>query len=159
MTALAPLPATAPQQQTDLLTVLKSTGPKLTKIFDGDTVAPYDRAKNLSVENLPLRNLSSLSAALMYLGGKPTRCVIRGAFVGDAPAQAVVQARGLQVRDGKYPRLNALFDEVPHHWRCDDIDGYEPLILDPVEDPQGAIQELITSEYPPEFHNASYHWQ
>jgi len=143
----------------DFLTVLKSAGPKLTKVFSGDAVIPYDRAKNFSSESLPIRNLSSLSAALLYLGGKPTRCVIRGAFVGEEQAQAIISARGLQVREGLYPRLNALFDEVPHHWRCDDIDGYVPMIMDPVEDPQGAIRELITTEYPPEFHNASYHWQ
>lgn len=139
----------------DFLTVLKSAGPKLTKIFNGDTVTPYDTAKHFTIEPRGVQCIRTLSATLTYLGAKTTRCVIRGRFIGEERAREIAPPE----RAGLYPRTNALFEEVPHHWRCDDIDGYVPMLSDPVEDPEGAIRELITTEYPPEFHTASYHWQ
>lgn len=144
---------------TDTLTVLKSAGPKLTKIFDGDTVIPYDTAKNFTVESIAIQDIRYLSAQLIYLSKKPTCCIIRGEFIGEERARVVADQHGLELADGRYPRVNALFDDKPRHWRCDDIDSYEPMICDPVADPEGAIAELIATEYPPEFQDVSYHWQ
>lgn len=139
----------------DTLTILKSAGPKLTKTFDGDTVVPYGLAKTFSIESVSIRSLDDLSANLGVLALKPLRCIIRGRFKGDAAAQDIAPP----TRPGQYQRLGELFDEVPHHWWCADHDAFSPLLWDPVTEPEGAIQELIETLYPPEFHNASYVWQ
>lgn len=148
----APLPAA---DAADTITVLKSAGPKLTKTFDGDTVVPYGLAKTFSIESVPIQDLEDLSANLKYLAPKHLRCIIRGLFKGDAAAQDIAPP----TRPGQYQRLSELFDEVPHHWWCADHDDFSPLQWDPVTEPEEAIQELIETRYPPEFHNASYCWQ
>lgn len=152
---MSALPKPAPVTGGDTLTVLKSIGPKLTKSFDGDTVIPYGLAKTFSVESVPVKDIDGLSMRLKYLAPKPLRCIIRGAFKGDAAAQTLAPP----TRPGQYQRVGELFDETPHHWWCADHDDFEPMLWDPVTHPEEAIRELIESEYPPEFHTASYHWQ
>lgn len=144
-----------PKTGGDFITVLKSVGPKLTKSFDGDTVIPYGLAKTFSIESMPIKNIDDLSMHLRYLAPKPLRCIIRGAFKGDAEAQTLAPP----ARRGHYLRVGELFNEVPHHWWCADHDDFEPMLWDPVTHPEEAIREMIESEYPPEFHTASYHWQ
>ena len=147
------LPSPAPAA--DFITVLKSAGPKLTKIFDGDQVIPYADAKHFSIETLPINGIDDLSMHLLHLATKTLRCVIRGKFKGDAAAQTIAPP----TRPGLYRRIGELFDEVPHFWWCADHDDFAPMLWDPVTDPEGAIRELIEDRYPSEFHNASYHWQ
>jgi hypothetical protein len=139
----------------DCLTILQSAGPLLTKVFDGGEVHAYDLAKHFSVESRPVTNLRALSALLVRLAGQPRRCVIRGRWIGEDAARAVVPPDAA----GRYPRLRELYAETPHHWVMIDVDRYEPLIADPLTDPVAAIEEFIRSELPAPFHDASYHWQ
>lgn len=137
------------------ITVLKSIGPKLTKSFDGDNVIPYGLAKTFTIESVAVSGIGDLSMQLKYLASKPLRCIIRGQFKGDAAAQTLAPP----TRPGHYLRVGELFDEVPRRWWCADHDDFVPMLWDPVTHPEEAIRELIESRYPPEFHNASYHWQ
>lgn len=139
----------------DFLTVLKSAGPKLTKTFDGDKVIPYDLAKNFSIDTFKANDIRTLSSTLEFLGAKTLRCVIRGQFIGEERARPLAP----QARRGLYPRTNELFEEVPHHWVMFDIDRYTPMINDPIESPEEAIDEFIHDKLPAAFHEASYHWQ
>lgn len=139
----------------DTITVLKSAGPLLTKIFDADQVIPYDSAKNFSIETLPVSGISSLSSMLKMLETKGRRCVIRGRFIGDAKAQSIAPPE----KPGMYPRISSLFDEVPHHWLMTDIDHYACVLYDPATEPEEAVHEFILDKMPPEFHEVSYHWQ
>ena len=122
--AVALLDAPAPAVAGDTITILRSAGPVLTKTFDGEREIPYDLAKHFTVETRAVANLRALSSLLTRLTGHPQRCIIRGRWVGDEAAQAIVPA----ATSGRYPRTNALFTEVPHHWVMLDIDRYEPLI-------------------------------
>jgi len=153
--AVALLDAPAPAVAGDTITILRSAGPVLTKTFDGEREIPYDLAKHFTVETRAVANLRALSSLLTRLTGHPQRCIIRGRWVGDEAAQAIVPA----ATSGRYPRTNALFTEVPHHWVMLDIDRYEPLISDPVADPEAAIDEFIHDVLPEPFRCASYHWQ
>lgn len=139
----------------DFITVLKSLGKKMAKTFDGDKVTPYDKAEHFTIETVPVSSIDDLSMVLKYLAPKTLRCVIRGKFKGDAAAQTIAPP----ARPGQYQRIGELFDEVPHFWWCADHDDFEPMLWDPVTDPEEAIRELIETFYPPEFQNASYHWQ
>lgn len=139
----------------DAVTCLKSIGVKLTKTFDGDTVIPYGDAKHFTIEPAPVNNILDLHGVLKFLAPKNTRCVIRGAFKGDAAAQEIAPP----ARPGQYQRILDLFDEVPHHWVMLDIDRYTPMLSDPTLEPAEAVQEFIEDKLPPEFHQASYCWQ
>ncbi len=139
----------------DFVTVLKSQGVRLTKTFDGPNVIPYGDAKHFTIETSPVDNIRDLHGVLRFLAPKSTRCVIRGQFKGDAAAQEIAPP----TRPGQYQRINALFDEVPHHWVMFDIDRYSPILYDPALEPAEAIQEFIEDKLPPEFHQASYCWQ
>lgn len=139
----------------DFITVLKSAGPLLTKVFDGDKVEPYGDAKNFSVEKLPVSNIRQLSTLLKQLETQGRRCVIRGDFVGDAAAQSILPP----TKPGLYLRKNALYEEVPHHWVMFDIDRYESILFTPATEPVETINDFIASCLPAEFQGASYHWQ
>jgi hypothetical protein len=139
----------------DTVTVLKSAGPLLTKVFDGSRVEPYGLAKHFSIHENPVSNIQQLSQLLKQLESKGRRCVIRGQFIGDAKAQEVCPPE----KPGMYPRVNSLFEEVPHRWCMFDIDRHQSLLFDPASEPEEAVAEFIETCLPPEFHCASYHWQ
>lgn len=130
----------------DTITVLRTLGPLLTKVWEGETIKDYDEAKNFKVIVRKIANIHELSEKLSLLEREPQCCIIRGALPGNVESKDPVH------------RKNAVFEELPHHWLLVDIDRYTPMLADPVLEPEAAIDEFI-SQLPPEFHNASYHWQ
>jgi len=129
----------------DSITILRSLGPMMTKVWGKDGIGDYDLAKNFKVERLPVNSMGQLSKILDQLERQAKACVIRG--VEETPSTEPVQ------------RLNANFLEVPHYWFLVDIDRYQPVMADPVLEPEAAIDEFILGSMPEEFHGASYHWQ
>jgi hypothetical protein len=129
----------------DSITILKTLGPLMTKVWSSEGISDYGSAKNFKVTHLPVSGIEELSQILSQLETQPKACVIRGAQ--EAPSEEPVQ------------RLNANFLEVPHHWFLVDIDRYQPVLADPVLEPVAAIEEFILGSMPEEFHGASYHWQ
>lgn len=129
----------------DRITVLKTLGPLMTKVWSQEGISDYDSAKNFNVEVMNVTGIRQLSNILNHLESKSKACVIRGMPEKELalPCQ----------------RINANFIEVPHHWMLIDIDRYEPILADPVHEPEAAIEEFILSNMPEEFHGISYHWQ
>lgn len=135
-----------PATTADTITVLRTLGPLLTKVWDGEEIKDYDEAKNFKVVVRKVADIHELSEYLDKLEREPQCCIIRGALPGDAESATPVMRR------------NAVFEERAHHWMLVDIDRYTPMLADPVDEPEAAIDEFI-SQLPPEFHSASYHWQ
>jgi len=131
---------------TDFLTVLTSKGPLLTKRWTTAGVQSYDRAKNYTVEQVPVDGVRALSSALQSLADQPRRCVIRGRE--RAPSNGGDVTRDLDT-----------FVEAPHRWVCIDVDWFSPVLFDPVTEPEGAVWEFITTELGHEFRGITHHWQ
>lgn len=131
----------------DSITLLRSMGPVLTKTWQADgAIKGYDRAKNYSVETLAVSNIRDLSEQLARIEAKPTTVVIRG-----EPKPST---------DLNYSeRTLQAFDEKPRRWLALDIDSHIPLLLDPVAEPEETVREFIELHLPPEFHDATFHWQ
>ena len=129
----------------DSITILRTLGPLMTKVWSKDGISDYDSAKNFNVETLDVTGIGQLSNILDQLENQSKACVIRGGK--GTSTETPVQ------------RLNANFVEVPHHWFLVDIDRYQPVLADPVLEPEAAIDEFILGSMPEEFHGASYHWQ
>lgn len=131
---------------TDHLTALTSRGPLLTKRWTAEGIQAYDRAKWFSVEELPVSSLKTLADTLEAIQTLPMCCVIRG-----------------KLRPGLDPsstdRTLESFADTPRQWVCLDIDGFEPVLDDPVTCPAEAVQEFISTRLPREFHGVSHHWQ
>lgn len=139
--------------QGDVLTVLSTVGPYLTKVFHADgRVDSYDDAASFNVRKFNVANLAELSTLLDKLATKRQSCIIRGKFIG--PENAVP---GKQ--EGTWARQNNNFDDQPLHTMCIDIDGYRPGFADPVREPTEAIEDFLREHLPPCFHEASFHWQ
>ena len=133
---------------TDFLTVLTSKGPRLTKRWTVEGVVPQDKAKRFSVEALNVDSIAGLSAVLSNIENLPMVCVIRGLYKG---------GEGSTVEDTE--KTLEYFVDAPHRWLCLDIDGFEPVLWDPVTETHGAVREFIQTRLPPEFHGAAHHWQ
>lgn len=123
-------------------------------LADG-TIAAYDGPRNYRVRSVPVGDIHALSEVLTRLEGAPHSCVIRGEFVGDERAQGIEPPE----RPGHYRRLLTLFDDVPRTWFCVDVDNYEPLLADPVAQPEMAVGEFIQDCLPDAFQGVTCHWQ
>ena len=130
---------------TDFITVLTSKGPLLTKQWTADGIKAYDRAKHFSVDALDVHDIRGLSKVLTVIEVLPMACVIRGLFKGESTVYT--------------PRDLESFADAAHRWVCLDIDGFEPVLWDPVADPAEAVLEFIQTQLPPEFQDVSHHWQ
>lgn len=137
----------------DLITVLQTVGPKLTKVFKADgTTEAYDDAASFKVKEVAVANLRGLSELLTGLAGKPQRCIIRGKFVGGETAIP-------GTAEGTFARQNANFTDQALHFACIDVDGFKPEDADPVREPEAAVMEFIEKCLPMEFQGCSFHWQ
>ena len=134
------------------LTVLETFGPVLTKTYKSDdTTEPYGDAHSFKVKQVEVNGLRQVANILSKLHPNPTRCLIRGKFIGHEKA-----AKGNV--EGSIVRTNANFDDQPLHWFMVDIDGFEPGFADPVLNPDLAVLEFIEAALPEEFKGASFYW-
>jgi Family of unknown function (DUF5906) len=151
----------------DFVTVLRSVGPLLTKVWKADrTVSSYDSALHFTSTEHRVASFSDLSALLSSLEGDKKACVIRGKLREDW--EAVFKERlptwnAERLEQGKEPidpakgllRRKDLFQDTPHQWMLIDVDGF------PMEEGESyleAIERFICS-LPSEFSGAPCHWQ
>lgn len=139
----------------DNITILRHSS-ALAKTWRADgTIGDYNHAKYFGFEQKAVGNIQELTALLQNLEADPNACVIRGTYKGNEHAQV----HDPDFKQGKTRRLAKLFDDSPHHWVLVEVDEFEPLTCDPVDDPKSAIQEYIGSCLPQCFHTASCYWQ
>ena len=140
----------------DFLTVLRHGSLKLAKTWRADgTVAPYDEPKQFRHERLPVDSLQALSMRLALLESDAHACVIRGEYRGDEHARA----NDPQYERGRVRRTKDNFVDAPHRWLMIDIDAFEPLAADPLDEPEACALEFVLEHLPEPFHEASFHWQ
>lgn len=162
-------PATQPVG--DSLTVISSAGLRLTKVWDSATGKPqgYERAQQVSVQERYVADIYQLSALLDELETERNSCIIRGKFIGHAKAgelyaqeitQDAKRGKVLKVpKDGYTLRRLTFFKEQPLHFFYIDIDSFGPQGVDPVLEPEAAIEQYITQALPACFQGITYHWQ
>jgi len=115
----------------------------------------YDREHHFRVEIVPVGNFAGLCAALTRFTEQPFAFVIRGE---PAPGINPNYTRRLLHPDRKSGDP-ATFTAAPRHWFAVDMDHIAaPVTIDPVTDPDGAIDHLI-GLLPPELADASCWWQ
>jgi hypothetical protein len=143
----------------DELVVLTSAGGRLaakrfTMSPDGTlTNRDYDEEMWFSVSHLPLASFRDLAAALASVERQQFSLVIRAELKPQVDGSLV---RRLLYDDEGY---EAPFQEKPRHWFLIDIDHVAcPAAIDPVGDPEGAVEYLI-GLLPPELHDAWCWWQ
>ena len=144
------------------MTVLQAKpGLRLTKTYTKDGVEAYDDAKFFQHHEVPVDGIRALHEKLTKLEPKPGCGYIRGRYVGDKIASGVEGAMsgpGFSVRKLKQAGV-VLHEDVASHIFCADIDGYTPEGINPVQDPVGAINQLIERYLPACFQDVDYHWQ
>jgi hypothetical protein len=129
----------------DVLTILRSLGPRLTKLWRADgTIEPYDRAKNFHVEEATVTSIRDLGGVLSVLEDEPDACIIRGTPKTGSPRP---------IR-----RLLEHFDDKPLHTILIEVDNYRPLLSDPLDGEDAAL-EYIAECLPEPFHDVSFWWQ
>ena len=107
----------------------------------------YCNAKHFSVFHRTVSNIQELSMLLSDLEGVSNNGIIRGAL-----------------KDGVEPKetLRRLvnFSDMPRYFMCVDVDELPcPDFCDPLIEPAETIIDYIIGHLPPEFHDASYHYQ
>jgi hypothetical protein len=134
-------------EEMDDLTILTHSNLLLTKKWLADgSISAYDKAKHLNVRTQTVRDIEDAARLLKELAHDPHSCVIRGRHSGEAiPAKGVL-------------RQNTVFADQPLHLVMVDIDNFQPLASNPVEEPVECIDEYLTSHLPA-FAKASYYWQ
>lgn len=155
----------------DTLTILTSAGPRLTKVWDSAVGKPlgYERAQQVSVSERTVSGIRELSALLTELESQPNTCLIRGKFIGHAKARELYPAEiAASLKKGKalaapkegftLRRLN-FFTPQKLHFFYIDIDKFVPTGIDPVLEPEKAIDQYIIKSLPPCFQAVTYHWQ
>lgn len=141
----------------DTISILRHPMPVMAKTWQPDgTISEYGDAKYYALEQREVTDVHALSALLHELETNPHSCVIRGRFVGEQLAQ---ERDGDDYKPGKVRRALDYFDDQPMHAVLVDVDKFEPLTVDPLADPLGAIDEFVFTMLPDEFKGASFHWQ
>lgn len=141
---------------TDTITVLTHPSLLMAKRWNTDgSITPYSTALHFKSRRVPLNSLDDLATLLTTLENSPRSCVIRGTYKGDEYAAA----NDPEHKPGLALRRKELHEDPPHHWLLVEVDDFEPLSCDPIEDPATAIDEYVTSSLPPAFHGVSCCWQ
>lgn len=156
----------------DSITILTSAGPRLTKVWDSATGKPqgYEKAQQVSVQERYVSGIYELSALLDELEGERNTCIIRGKFVGHAKARELMPAeieRELKSKkkvlappkEGFTFRRLTFFKPQALHFFYIDIDNFKPDGVDPVLEPEKAIDQYIAKSLPDCFQGVTYHWQ
>jgi hypothetical protein len=115
----------------------------------------YGRETHFRVQQVDLNGFDHLCKCLNRLTQRPFAFVIRGEPLPDTDLN---KTRRLAHPDPETGEI-ATFEEAPRLWFAVDIDkARKPVAIDPVSDPEGAIEYLI-GLLPPELHDASCWWQ
>jgi hypothetical protein len=145
----------------DTLTVLTSVGGALaSKIFsrgkDGRIKnKSYGNAKHFAVATVDVEGIAELARALERTSRNRQAFIIRG-----EPLDGINRrhARRLLYPDKKTGEP-ATLTERPRHWFLVDGDAIPcPAAIDPISDPEGAVEHVI-GLLPPELHDATCWWQ
>jgi hypothetical protein len=116
---------------------------------------PYGLETYFKVMRIDLAGFHHLCRCLDTLTRRRFVFVIRGAALPDANLE---KTRRLVHPDPETDEV-ATFVAAPRHWFAVDIDKVKkPVAIDPVTDPDGAVEYLI-GLLPPELHDASCWWQ
>jgi hypothetical protein len=116
---------------------------------------PYGRETHFQVKQIALGGFEHMCQCLDILAQRPFAFVIRGAPL---PGTTLEKTRRL-VHDDPETGEAATFTAAPRHWFAIDIDKIRrPVAIDPVTDPEAAVEHLI-GLLPPELHDASCWWQ
>ncbi len=119
------------------------------------TKIPYGRETYFQVEQVGLSGFDHLCKVLDALKQRTFAFVIRGEPLPDAN---LVKTRRLVYPDADTGDP-ASFAAAARSWFAVDIDkARKPVAIDPISDPDGAIEHLI-GLLPPELHDASCWWQ
>jgi len=145
----------------DSLTVLTTaTGKSATKQFslqkDGTIKnRSYGNETYFAVTSVPIKDINSLAHELDKLTRNSRSFVIRGEPL---PGTNRARTRRLALSDRKTGEP-ATFEDQPRHWFSIDVDHIAcPVVIDPVEDPEGAV-EYVIGLLPPELHDGTCYWQ
>jgi putative DNA primase/helicase len=115
----------------------------------------YGNATWFSVTTVVADSIYELAAMLDRVQHDPHAFVLRGALLPEANPQLTRRLLHPDPKNG-YP---ASFRSAARQWVPIDFDGIPaPITIDPVEDPEGAIEYLI-GLLPPEFQDATCWWQ
>lgn len=141
----------------DVITVLHSTGPRLTKVWDAGGIQAYEDARQFRVAEHPVAGIRELHTLLARLESDPQACIVRGRWVGAARSAELFPDERL--RPGHTLRRKELFPDRPLRMVLIDVDSYQPMLYDPVAEPEDAAREFILDRLPAAFHRATFHWQ
>jgi P4 family phage/plasmid primase-like protien len=152
---------------TNTITILTSRSVATKTWLPDGTILGFDAGYGYNVESVPVAELQALSNLLTIIQHKPQLMAIRGQYRGDDHARTVMKLtkRTGQIEpgltsDGLARRILENFDDAPLPWMMIDIDDYAPpLGIDPVLEPERAIQAYIGANLPPCFYGTGYHWQ
>jgi len=115
----------------------------------------YGQEKHFRVRQIEITGFGHLCQCLDTLTNRPFAFVIRGEPL---PETDVNRTRRLAHQDEETGD-KAAFAEATRHWFAVDIDKVKrPVTIDPVTDPEAAIEYLI-GLLPPELHDAAGWWQ
>lgn len=135
------------------VTILQHSTNLMCKRWTQESIEPYQDGKNFKVVEKEVSGIESLAKLLRKLQPLHKSCVIRGTFIGLEQSHEKFP----ETPAGKTVRRNDVFEDKPVHWICVDIDEFEPILGDPIADPELCCEEAI-STLPEEFHGASYYW-
>lgn len=145
--------------RTDHITILRSSGPRLSKIWRATgEIDGYENAKQFKPQSVAVAGIHDMSALLTKLESQPNACLIRGAFNGADVAAAVAERYGEALKPGFVLRRGECFEDQRLHWLMIDVDHFEPDFHDPVQDPESSAHEFIATHLPKAFQSASFHW-
>ena len=124
------------------------------KTYSGGRSQGYRGERYWGYERADLHSIRDLSELMIRLEDRGDSCVIRGTLT--EAGEVAVATRG-EVRRSKrdLDGRAAHFIDFAQDWICVDCDNFR---MDPKESPLDAIERYI-SDLPPEFHQASYHYQ
>jgi len=116
---------------------------------------PYGLETHFRVSQVDLHGFDHLCRCLDRLTRRPTAFVIRGAPLPDTDLSKTRRLVHPDPVTGEPPTFAA----AERSWFATDLDKIKcPVAIDPVTDPDGAIEHLI-GLLPPELHDASCWWQ
>ena len=156
----------------DKITLLKAMpGVLLAKRWTAEGIAGYDKARYVYVREADVSCIYSLATVLEGVESQSNVCVIRGMKVSLEDAQAMgklpdlaggealpaVKQRG---RSYAYLRRKGIFNDVPHHWVCLDVDKFKPVKTagDLLDRPENCVAEFLQT-LPEPWQTATCYWQ
>jgi hypothetical protein len=153
-----------PDDQGDLVTVLRTHGPLATKRIGYNRktgkhrIADYGRARVFSVKQHQVSNIHQSAALLDTLGQDPRTFVIRGEPIGGIDRTRCLR----RIQDQTNPETGefepATFTHAARHALLIDVDGVPcPASIDPLHDPDEVV-EYVVSLLPTQFHGVTCWW-